>query len=641
MRESETLSTEILNHQNCKGGRSMDLSKIKISIFLFLAIPASLFAQLNEFEIRSLKAPEFIPVFLRYPDEAVLIIFSPISDLKFESNFKAGIVDQRNTPDEAKYELFIKPQKQIITVRAPGYRDGDIIIVSINAKESRFYSIEPKRKPISTDRGDFTLNSIPSGATFKIDGLGVNGMTPYRSRDKFPDDLLAATFVVRVSKENYETKEDTLIIEKAKTTTKTIVLTPKFGYVTVDTRHTDAILSINGALRTFQSGNPIEVTVGELSIKLKKQYYHDFVTKVRVDPNDDPKESIPIHIELTHEVGWLVVNTTPSNAKAYLDAEDLGNTPLKQKVNAGKYTLEVRKDNYRKEQATIEVLNNQTTTESIKLYQNGIINIEGTQGTAVYINDKYEGTIPIKSKIMEQGQHRIRLQKGGYDTEEATFTVKTEERTLTYNLVKTKWRAFRWTGRGNERISSILTSLSLSAGYFKLPGTSTNLVKSLLILAIPPFPAREEKTDVHLNDIQGLATDVSVFFPPLTFTFGLGLPAEQPGLVVTNRGLVFYGNANWTPFVLYEVLYPSIGINYTSGVFEYRVLGKETIDKLKYTSWGRHYELRISTYNKKGDGFFGGFFLKFGYADYFDNKSGLEKLLYINGGVWWGSQRHQ
>lgn len=308
-------------------------------------------------------------------------------------------------------------------------------------------------------------------------------------------------------------------------------------------------------------------------------------------------------------------------------------------IDAGRYVLEVKKDNYRTEQITVEVLNGQTTTpEIIKLYRNSIIHIEGTQGASVYIDGNYEGIIPIKNKIIEQGQYRIRIQKGGYDTEEATFAVKAEERTLTYNLVKTKWRAFRWTGRGNERISSILTSLSLSVGYFALPGTSKNLVYSLLIPASPPLPAREIKTNIEATNIQGLTGEVSVFFPPLTFTFGLGIPADQPNLTATN-GSIYYGNAGWTPFVLYEVLYPSIGINYTSVKAEY-LFGSQTLDKLKYSSLGLHYELRLSTYNKKGNGFFGGFFFKFGYSDYFD-KSGIEKLLYINVGAWWGSQRHE
>jgi len=605
--------------------RAMVSPEPKTLIFLFLAFPAFLSAQLNEFEIRRLETPEGIPVFRRHPDEAVLIIYSPMPNLQFESNM-AGIVEQKNTPDEQKYELFITPEKQTITVKAAGYKDGDIRIKLINAKESHFYGIEPKRKPINPDRGDFVLNSVPPGARFEIDGSGIGGTTPYSSRTEVPNGLLAETFVVRVSKENYETKVDTLFIEKAKTTTKTIVLTPKFGYVTVDTRHTDAKLYINGVQRNFQPRNPIEVNVGKLSIELKKDYYHNFMTPVRVDPNDNSTESILIHIELIRQKGRLVVNTNPPNAKVYLDAQYLGNTPLNQTVNAGRYILEVRKDNHRNEKENIEVLNSQTTSENIILYQNGIIHIEGTQGANVYINDEYEGTIPITSKIMEHGQYRIRVQKGGYDTEETTFTVKAEERTLTYDLAKTKWRALRWTAFGNQRISSILNSFSASAGYFKLPVTS-----KLVFSATKNFAA-------EATTVEGLAADASIFVTPLTFTFGFGLFGDQrdlsPAEKDTLKPVLVYANVDWAPFVFYEVLYPSIGINYTYGKFDY-VIGREKSNKLKYASWGLHYELRISTHNKKG-----GLFLKLGYTDYFD-KSGFENLLYINGGVWRSFRKEQ
>jgi len=603
-------------------------------VLLFLSITdREMHAQQEYLQKMTITDPQ--PAFGTVPPDtnnSLLIVQSTIPNLKFKSTL--GVLREENIGG-GEWRLHLIADVQIISFMADKFETKKIRIAIL--KKNQAFEIRISTPTITEVVGDLRIESNPPGAKIFLNNVDANKLTP----NTF-DNIKVSE--IRLEKERYEAATRRVQLDPSKVAIVSVNLKPQFGYITVDTRHTDAAFFINGIQKNFQVGNPIEVNVGELSIELKKQYYHDFVTKVRVDPNDDPQKSITVHIELVRQKGRLVVDTNPPNAKVYLaNSKFLGDTPLDQFVDAGKYILEAKKDNYRTEQITVEVLNNQTTSEIIKLYRNGIIHVEGTQGASVYINGNYEGIIPIQNKIIEQGQYRIRIQKEGYDIEETTFTVKAEQKMLTYNLIKSKWRAFRWTGFGNQRISSILTSLSLSAGYFKLPGTSKTLVYTVLIPA-PPFPDREIKTDVHLNDIQGLATDVSVFFPPLTFTFGLGLPASQPGLVVTNKGLVYYGNANWTPFVLYEVLYPSIGINYTSGEFEYRVippLGRETIEKLKYTSWGLHYELRLSTYNKKGNGFFGGFFLKFGYSDYFDNKSGLEKLLYINGGVWWGSQRHE
>lgn len=592
----------------------MSSKNLRMIMAFVIGIQSFLFSQLNELKIQPQDPPAEIPIFRNYEDEAAIIIYSPIP-LKFESTL--GLVADKSDPDRGEYILILHPKKQIIFVQSQSaeFKEDRIEIKTLLPKQCIYYSIEPKQKPPNPNKGNFILRTVPSGARFEIEGLPIQGLTPYQS-----EEFLAETFKIWISKEKYESREIDLPIVKGETVSRTVPLVPKFGFITILTNNSDAELYINGVAKNYKADKPLELPVGQWTIKLKRPYYDDFIETVKVTPNDDPRESIPITANLIRQKGRLVVNTDPNNAQVYLNGKSLGNTPLDKTIDAGRYILEVRKDNHRNERRNIEVPNDQTISENITMYENGIIHISGTYGATVYINEQYEGTIPINQKIMEQGEYKIRIQKNGYDTQEKTFTVRAEERTLNYNLIKTQGRFFRWTLLGNKRISSILNSYAITAGYYQAPLTSDLI-----------FTLTGEKSDLNA---QGIPIDLSMLFTPITINGGIGLglgPNDVDFTDVSNDTLkyfFYYGNIGLTPFVLWEAFYPTIGLAFNGAEFKY--INETENQKVVYNSFGIFYEARLLI--KYGRPY--GWLFKFTYQDMFD-KSAYKNFWFANIGFWY------
>ena len=69
-------------------------------------------------------------------------------------------------------------------------------------------------------------------------------------------------------------------------------------------------LIINDIEYTYREDTPIKVPLGELDIKLTKKYYHDFLAKATVTPNDNLDSIIIIQVKPKKKESLLTINTS-------------------------------------------------------------------------------------------------------------------------------------------------------------------------------------------------------------------------------------------------------------------------------------------------------------------------------------------
>ena len=91
----------------------------------------------------------------------------------------------------------------------------------------------------------------------------------------------------------------------------------------------------------------------------------------------------------------------------------------------------------------------------------------------------------------------------------------------------------------------------------------------------------------------------------------------------------YFVNVGWTPFVLWELIAPSIGVAFNQAVITYGI-ENESKNDVSYNSFGLYYELKINTsvVNR------GGLTLKAGYQDLFDKKA-ISSFWFIDFGIYW------
>ena len=110
-------------------------------LLIFLHTPEA-YCQLLDFEIseRETTPGQMPPVFRDFPDKAVLVVTSSMSELQLTSTL--GVVEERNSPDSGIKRLIIEPRRQLIRVSAPGYNDATIRLTGLNPRDVRYYTIE-------------------------------------------------------------------------------------------------------------------------------------------------------------------------------------------------------------------------------------------------------------------------------------------------------------------------------------------------------------------------------------------------------------------------------------------------------------------------------------------------------------------
>ncbi len=251
-----------------------------ITVFI-ISMSRQGFAQLKEFEIKELKPPPSIPVFINYPDNAALIIYSSLTNLYFESNMDA-IVDDISTPQEGKYILIIREKtKQIITVKAIGFREGKIKVPKLNAKEVKYYQIEQL-----IIEGILAVQSTPEDAEIYINE-SLYGSTPYEGKFK------KGTYKITLKKDMYYDLFQTVEVISDTTMEYFFDLFPKFGTLSLTSEPTDAEVFLDGSLK---GKTPIEIDKilsGEHSLTLKKgRDYKDFRKAITIKDGEELRDNI-------------------------------------------------------------------------------------------------------------------------------------------------------------------------------------------------------------------------------------------------------------------------------------------------------------------------------------------------------------
>ena len=112
--------------------------RIIFLFLLFLFVHNTVFAQLKEFEISPLPKPEvsLIQANTEFGEDALIIIYSSLTNLNFRSSM--GMIDKQSyNPQSNRYEILVRPVKQILLVFSNGFMEGTISTINpIEIQES-------------------------------------------------------------------------------------------------------------------------------------------------------------------------------------------------------------------------------------------------------------------------------------------------------------------------------------------------------------------------------------------------------------------------------------------------------------------------------------------------------------------------
>jgi len=250
-----------------------------------------------------------------------------------------------------------------IKVTAGGYEDY-LKRVTVTAGETASVSVD-----LVKQTGSIDVTSIPSGATFYLDG-SYKGTTP-----KTISEVSAGSHTIKITKSGYEdyNKQVTVTAGEKKAVFAELVI--QTGSIDVTSVPSGASFYLDGSYKGTTPKTISEVSAGSHTIKITKSGYKDYNKQVTVTAG----EKKAVIAELIIQTGSIDVTSVPSGASFYLDGSYKGTTPKTiSGVSAGSHTIKITKSEYEDYNKQVTVTAGETTYVKAPLtpYKHFISNIQ-------------------------------------------------------------------------------------------------------------------------------------------------------------------------------------------------------------------------------------------------------------------------
>ncbi len=214
------------------------------------------------------------------------------------------------------------------------------------------------------------------------------------------------------------------------------------GLLKIDSDPQGAEVLINNEKKGI---TPISISLkeGSYEVIVKKDSYEDFEKKdIHIEKNKTLDLGV-IKLTPLPSYATLEVETTPTNAKLYINGEEKGLTPYTvDKLKPGEYEIKITKSGYEDYKEKIALKDNENKTMKIQLkpitptptISYGSLSVDSDpSGANVYVDNKNIGKTPIKSYQLEPGSHTIKLSLDGYNDYISNVTISSNS---TKNLGK-------------------------------------------------------------------------------------------------------------------------------------------------------------------------------------------------------------
>jgi hypothetical protein len=226
--------------------------------------------------------------------------------------------------------------------------------------------------------GELTIVSTPPGATVKLDGKKLNGVTPLTEKD-----VPVGKHTLLVSANGYLAATRPVDIASGATTTATFPLVASQGTVKVSSTPAGAEIFVDGATSNKKTPSEFSLGKGDHTFMVRMQGYEEAGDLIRVNPGESltfaPTLAASRKVEgnpfkkvgkffAGDEKGTLAVTTEPAGAFVFINGKRVpGQTPLSATVPVGHLSMAIRKSGYSPVQKPVTIEKGKSTTITLPL----------------------------------------------------------------------------------------------------------------------------------------------------------------------------------------------------------------------------------------------------------------------------------
>ncbi len=180
----------------------------------------------------------------------------------------------------------------------------------------------------------------------------------------------------------------------------------------------------------FSAGNPFASGSGG-----QDGFVHGFAIVVKPVPQQDWVTDTALYYvgsaPQQPAYGTLRIDSSPQRARAYVDGDFVGYTPVSFNARPGRHDVRVTLDGYESFQTSVNVGPGQTQSVRAQLqaiHRTGTVSFDSSpRGAEVYLDGSYVGTTPTGRMSVDAGSHSVRFTLGGYEDARLSFQLAAGE----------------------------------------------------------------------------------------------------------------------------------------------------------------------------------------------------------------------
>ena len=315
----------------------------------------------------------------------------------------------------SEYLVYMPNGSKRLGIKHPDYLPTTIVFADYGTKrvassttyELKVKANKKKAKVDNSKKGMAVFNIKPSNAMLLIDGQIADG-----SGGAYTLSLPYGIHYYTVKLKDFSINNQMMQVDKNAKTIN-VDLTEFFAKVSVNCPTEDAELTINGEQKGIGRWEGMMIP-GKYTIEASKEGCHSQTRQIELKDND---EAAVDFTKLKTITGSLRVDYEPAGADVLLNGKKVGVTPLVLKeLPVGDYQLEIWKEYYVKEFATVKIAEDQEWKESgeLRLTQFGQMIVCAENGTEATFPEEERGFAFTESPAYALAEYFRFGSAGGY-----------------------------------------------------------------------------------------------------------------------------------------------------------------------------------------------------------------------------------
>lgn len=342
------------------------LNRLLMTCILTIAVILSCHGQLRELTVMVLDKPSgmVVQANARFEQDAMVFVYSSIRELQFRSSMD-GIDQVVYREDKSRYELLVKPIKQILFVGGKDIIETRVETINPLPKDVLYFKVEEKVSRVSVQKGELSVGSTPPGAALLVNEIETVYNTPHLLS------LPAGLTRIGLRKSGFQPFDTLVLVSPFQTTYVRADLDANWARILVLGVPDDAEVYLDdrflGTGPRSAGGQGEQLEAGSHVVRVIHPSYQLFEQTIFLDPGESLEFS-PVLSQLT---GKLSITTYPGGADVFVDGRLTGLTPFSRKLPVGSHVVTVRSTSYREEKRMAVVKAGQEEKIDLILIQSG------------------------------------------------------------------------------------------------------------------------------------------------------------------------------------------------------------------------------------------------------------------------------